>query len=74
MSIEFSKHAKEQLRRRKISQKLAIKVIRNPEETLSSYRRRKLRRVVSGDKILQIVTITEGSKITIVSGYYIRRK
>ena len=74
MPIKFSQHAKQQLKRRRISQKLAINTVRNPGEIVKSYKRRKLRRVVSGGKILQIITVTEGSKITVVSGYYLRRK
>ena len=71
MSIVFSEHAKEQLKRRKISQAKIIQVVRKPQDIITSYRRRKLRRVQNGGRILQVVTITEGSKIIIISGYYI---
>ncbi len=74
MPIVFSDHAKEQLRKRRISQKLAKDVISNPQEILISFRRRKLRRALISAKILQIVTITEGSRITVISGYYVRKK
>ena len=34
-------------------------------------RKRKLRRRVYGNKILEVVTITEGSKITVITQYYL---
>jgi hypothetical protein len=73
MSIVFSEHAKEQLKRRKISQVKIIQVVRKPQDIITSYRRRKLRRLQNGGRILQVVTITEGSKIIIISGYYIKK-
>lgn len=73
MPIQFSDHSKQQLKRRKISQKLAIKVIRNPDSVSSSFKGRKLRRIKVGGKILVIVTRTEGSRITIVTGYYLKQ-
>ncbi len=74
MPIVISDHAKTQLKKRKISQKLILDVARNPSEILNSYKNRRLRRKDIGDKIIQAVTITEGSRITIVSGYYLRRR
>lgn len=74
MPIVFSDHAKKQLRRRKIQQEMVIQTIRHPQEILPSFKGRRLRRRAFGDKILQAVTITEGSKITVVSSYYLRRK
>lgn len=74
MPIVFSDHAKKQLRRRRIPQKLIIHVVRDPQETKVSFKGRRLRRRMHGDKILQAVTVTEGSKITVVSGYYLRKK
>lgn len=73
MPIKFSGHAKFQLRKRHIPQKLAIEIARNPDEIKPSYKNRRLRRKLIGGKILQVVTITEGSKITVISGYYLRR-
>ena len=74
MPIKFSDHAKLQLKRMRIFQKLSLEVARNPDEILSSYKRRRLRRKTVRGKILQIVTVTEGSKVTIVSGYYLRKQ
>jgi hypothetical protein len=73
MPIIFSEHALSQLERRRISAKRAVEVVEDPNEIIKSYKNRRLRRKVYSDKILQIVTVTEGSKITIVSGYYLRR-
>lgn len=74
MPIVFSDHAKQQLKRRKIQKKLVIQTVRNPQETKASFKSRRLRRRKFGDKILQVVSITEGSVITIVTGYYLKEK
>lgn len=74
MPIKFSDHAKFQLKKRHISQKLILETAKNPHEIIPSFKNRRLRRKSIGDKILQVVTITEGSKITVISGYYIRRQ
>lgn len=73
MPIVFSDHAVFQLKKRRISKKRIIDTIRNPEGIKQSYKNRRLRRKSYGDKILQVVTITEGPRITIVSGYYLRK-
>ncbi len=73
MSIVFSDHAKLQLKKRHISQKLATETVKNPQEIVQSYKNRRLRRKLIGSKMLQVVTTTEGSKITVVSGYYLRK-
>ncbi|MCL4352847.1 DUF4258 domain-containing protein [Patescibacteria group bacterium] len=72
MPIQFSKHALYQLKKRNISKKRVIEVVKNPEEIKDSYKNRRLRRKVYGGKILQVITATEGSRITVVSGYYLK--
>ena len=71
MSVEFSEHAKKQLKRRNISQRDVKEAVYNPDEVLPSYRGRKLRRMRVGSKILEVVTRTEGSKISVVTAYYL---
>lgn len=71
MSIEFSKHAKERLKKRSISPKLIKDIVENPDEILSTFRGRKLRRRRFSSKILEVVTKTEGSKITIITAYFL---
>lgn len=71
MPVEFSEHAEGQIRKRKLSKKLIIETVRAPEQILSSFRVRKLRRKRIGSKILEVVTKTEGPKITIVTAYYL---
>lgn len=73
MPIIFSSHAKYQIKRRHISQKIVIDIVKNPHEITLSFKRRKLRRRLHNGKILQVVTITEGSRITVISGYYLRK-
>ncbi len=72
MPVVFSNHAKGQLKRRRISQNLAIKAVRNPNKIVPSFMNRKLRQIRVGGKILEIVTKTEGSKTTIITGYYLK--
>ncbi len=71
MDIEFSDHAKERNLRRKIPKNRIIQTIKNPSELLGSSRGRKLRRKKFGNKTLEVVTITEGSKIIIITQYYL---
>ena len=71
MPIKFSDHAIKQLRRREITEEITLKVVKKPEEIILSYRDRKLRRSRINDKILEVVTKTEGSLITIITAYYL---
>lgn len=73
MPVVFSDHAKFQIKKRLISQKRIIETVRNPQEIVPSFKNRRLRRKVFGGKILQVVTISEGSRITVVSGYYLKK-
>lgn len=73
MAIKFTDHAKFQLRKRRLSQKRILEIVKNPDEIKPSYKNRRLRRKLIGGKILQVVTVTEGSKITVISGYYLRK-
>ena len=71
MPIIFSDHAESQLKKRKISKALVKKAVLNPQSTKSSFRGRKLRRLLIDDKLLEVVTRTEGSRITVITGYYL---
>lgn len=72
MPIVFSEHAKSQLKRRKISLKVARDIVENPRKIASSFRSRKLRSRTVRGKLIEIVTKTEGSKISIITGYIIK--
>lgn len=71
MPIVFSDHAKLQLKRRKISQRLVIETITSPQQKITSFKERKLRQRLVGSKILEVVTKTDGSKITVITAYYL---
>lgn len=71
MNIEFSEHAKGQLERRGIAQEMVIKVIQNPQQSISSFRERKLLRAVIGGKLLEVVTRKEGLKIVVITAYFL---
>lgn len=74
MPIVFSDHAKEKSKKRNISKNSILQTISNPEQTKTGFRGRKLRQRRFGDKILRVITYTAGSKITVVTCYYLRRK
>ena len=73
MPVKFTDHARFQLKKRHISQKLITETVKNPDEILPSFKNRRLRRKMVSGKILQVVTITEGPRITVISGYYLRK-
>lgn len=69
MPIKFSEHAKENLKERYISKKRAVETVKNPDRMLASFKNRRLRQKRFGDRILEVVTVTEGSRITVVTAY-----
>lgn len=72
MPIVFSDHAKKQLKERYVSEKRIIEAVRDPNKVLSSFKNRRLRQRRFGDRILEVVTVTEGSRITVVTVYYLK--
>lgn len=72
MNITFSKHALEQIKRRKITQKSIVSTIENPEESIMTYRERELRRRQIGSKILEVIIKTEGDEVTVITAYYLK--
>lgn len=72
MPVFFSEHSKKQLKRRKIKQKDVLSAVESPDEIGSSFKNRKLRRKRINGKILEVVTRTEGSRITVITGYFIK--
>lgn len=71
MPIVFSEHAVSQLKRRRISQNIVVKIIKTSKEIISSYRNRKLRRAKVGAKLLEVVTKTEGTRIIVITAYFL---
>lgn len=71
MPIVFSDHAKSQLKKRNIPQSLVIKTVENPYKIIPSFMNRKLRQSRVSGKILEVVTKTEGSRVTVITGYYL---
>ena len=72
--IVFSDHAIERSKERKIPKKLILETIFSPEKVTENFRGRKLHRKRFGDKILEVVTITKGPKITIITQYWLGLK
>jgi hypothetical protein len=72
--IEYSDHAEDGIRKRKISKKLIREAVLEPDEVLDSFRGRKLRRKTFGGKMLEVVTITEGKKTIVVTQYYLDKE
>lgn len=71
MPIVFSQHALEQIKRRRISQRRVTETIKESRRKGSSFRGRVLRHKQFDDKLLEVVTKTEGSRITVITAYYI---
>jgi hypothetical protein len=69
--IKFSDHAKRQLRTRKIPQHVVIQAVGSPQKISSSFRHRKLRQMRFDDKILEVITKTEGSIIIVITAYFL---
>ncbi len=73
MPIFFSEHSRKQLKRREIKQKDVLSAIKSPDEIILSFKDRKLRRKRIGGKLLEVVTRTEGSRITVITGYFLKQ-
>jgi len=73
MPIKLSPHAKFQIQKRRIPVRRVHEVVLYPDQIKKSFKNRRLRRKLFGSKILQVVTITEGPIITVISSYYLRR-
>ena len=71
MSVQFSDHALSQLKSRKISQEKVIATVKNPRRKFKSFKNRMLRQKQFGSKILEVVTAAEGSRITVITQYYL---
>lgn len=74
MAIIFSDHAIQQLKERNISRRRAQETVENPDRVLRSFKDRRLRQKRFNDNILEVVTVTEGSRITIITVYYLKNK
>jgi len=72
MPIVFSEHAVIQIKQRAISKISVIKAVKDPDSITKSFRTRRLRDKLIGSKILRVITVTEGSKISIVTAYYLK--
>lgn len=72
MSVKFSDHAESQLKTRRINKDRVFVAVNDPDRKLKSFRNRMLRQKQFGSKLLEVVTITEGSKITVITAYYLK--
>lgn len=72
MPIKFSDHVIIQLKERHISKIRVKEAVESPDVILSSFKSRQLRQKEFGGNILEVVTVTEGSRITIITAYYIQ--
>lgn len=71
MPVVFSEHAKKQFKERKITKSRVILTVENPDKILPSFKDRKLRQKAFGGTILEVVTKTEGFRITVITAYYL---
>lgn len=69
--VTYSGHAQKQLKKRKIPKGQILFTVEKPEEVIPSFRGRVLRRRIFSKKVLEVVTVTEGARITVVTAYYV---
>lgn len=69
--IVFSDHALTQNKKRKIPESRIMRVVTNPSEVEQGSRGRLIRRKKFGKKMLEVITITEGSRVTVITQYYL---
>ena len=74
MKIEFSGHSLNQLKRRRITQKMVIEALSEPIRYLPSYRDRTLIRSRFGAKIMEIVARLENNKLVIITAYFLKNE
>lgn len=66
--------AARRLQERKVSKARIVKTVESPQQIFKSFKGRKLRQRKFGNKVLEVVTITEGAKIIIISLYYLENR
>lgn len=74
MKVVFSDHAKNQIKRRKITKTVIIGVIKKPEETRASFRGRKLLRSRFHGKILEVIIKSEDLEVIVITAYYLKEE
>lgn len=73
MPIVISDHAKRQLKRRKISQKISFESGKKFSGDSKEFSRQEVAKDAVGSKMLEIITRTEGSKITVITANYLKK-
>ena len=71
MNIEFSNHAKKQIKERKIQKSRVASVVEKPARKVKSFGNRMLLQKRFGSKILEVVTVREKSQVTVITAYYL---
>lgn len=71
MNIEFSDHAKKQIKERKIQKSRVTSVVKKPTRKVKSFGNRMLLQKRFGSKILEVVTVGEKSQVTVITAYYL---
>lgn len=69
MPIVFSEHALDQINERNLSQEDVKSIIKDSKQLISSFRGRKLRTGIINGKLVEVITKTDGNKITVITAY-----
>lgn len=69
--IVFSDHAIDQNEKRKIPESRIVRTVTDPDDVEPSSRGRVIRKKRFGKKVLEVITVTEGSRIIVITQYYI---
>ena len=74
MKIVFSDHANSQRAERKIPKKYILETIKNPGDSLKSFKNRRLLQRQFSGRILEVVTIKEENILTVITEYWLEKE
>ncbi|HLD48839.1 MAG TPA: DUF4258 domain-containing protein [archaeon] len=70
MKIEYTEHAKENMKERKLSRNLIENIIINPEKVIEGSFGRKIAQKIIGNKLLRVIYEQENNVYIIITAYY----
>ncbi|MBI2084643.1 MAG: DUF4258 domain-containing protein [Candidatus Aenigmarchaeota archaeon] len=74
MEFDYTDHAEENIKERKLSKKVIEDVIINPEKVIEGRFDRKIAQKIVGNKLLRVIYEQEDNIYEIVTAYYTKRE
>lgn len=71
MKIEYSKHADQRIKFRKISKRDVKEVLDNPDKVKKSYRNRYIYSKRLESRYIEVVIVNEAGKMVVITAYYL---